>query len=786
MHYDRPDCLALKSPPLIEFNLMVEGNLFRRLIKRLVRAWRNGEPHAALPDPVQATERYIYLGIMSPEVWQDLLWTMSVDVHKKFEKTSAKEARSIVETTSQLMKLWDILSKQSTTASSAKPQHLQDPQHPQHPQHSQSSPMPEPQAAMWSSLPRERPPLPHAKAISLWQFRSRLGYFFRQIPSNKITRISYSALLTFDVLTREGVESRLGEDLMAECRPFIEFLAHLIPGSILMTDAQSSTNGMQFQLEGTTVPAEQIAALFERLKDAPRKARNIIGTSGASFNTDEAEMSPEGSLSDFHYSRIARAYSQRKAPSIYYFWQEACEAFPKREGNPKARDVPPRLYDLTIQALMAFRRSEQAIQVWNAMIENETQPTVKTWTAMLVGCGESKDIATLNLMWAKMLSYGIEPDAHAWSARISAILRAGKTQHGLRVLEEMGKTWTEAYNRRVLALGNPEKKNDRQGVLQASGKKNDRQGVQASGKDKDQQVDETQLPAKPSIVILNGAVTALSHSSTANNQHYLGKVLAWGRSFSIQPDVYTYNALIQMCLRLNNAQEAMRLLRQMETNNVQADAATFAIILNSVFRSPKVSAAPPEEQNRKVMSVLQDLESRGLQATGHIYTTLIDGLLKNHGNEQAARAVLNYMAEKKIELSPHIYTTLMSHYFDNWDFEAIDALWTQIKESGAVMDTVFFDRMIERYGELNNTDKMLSFLDHMSSRGLSPSFPALQAIVIKLADQGDWERFEDIVKDVEQSRGIAKRGMRRSPQNVINQFLRAVQYKRSQRDDILP
>ncbi|GME25156.1 hypothetical protein GTA08_BOTSDO11391 [Neofusicoccum parvum] len=247
------------------------------------------------------------------------------------------------------------------------------------------------------------------------------------------------------------------------------------------------------------------------------------------------------------------------------------------------------------------------------------------------------------------------------------------------------------------------------------------------------------------------------------------------------PDVITFNALISLSLRTGNAAEAMKLLQQMGEADVQPDVATFTIILSSIFRSASAAAMSQEEQNQKAMAVLKDLDARGIEANAHVYSTLIDGLLRRHNNAQAARAVMNYMASKKIEISPHIYTILMTHYFEHEDFEAVEALWTQIQESETVVDIVFYDRMIERYAAVGDTNKMMTFLTRMSREGLTPGYPALQAVVVKLAEIGDWERFDEVVNDVKDGVGIAKRGLHKPNENVINQFWRAVERRQMQR-----
>ncbi|OMP82963.1 Pentatricopeptide repeat-containing protein, chloroplastic [Diplodia seriata] len=399
---------------------------------------------------------------------------------------------------------------------------------------------------------------------------------------------------------------------------------------------------------------------------------------------------------------------------------------------------------------MASRLPEQAIDVWNKMIENGIKPTIKTWTAMIDGCGKARDTEGMEQIWVRMLNSGVQPDVYAWSARVSGMMRAGRLRQGFAVLDEMAKIWTLAHKR-----------------------------AQSAAKKRKTKVDTAELPAKPNTVVLNGAITALASRPPRRNENFLGPVLEWAKSLSIQPDIITYNSLISLSLRSGNTEEAMNLLQRMERVNVQPDVATFSIILNSIFRSGAPTKLSQEEQHEKVMAVLGNLETHGIEVTGHIFGTLIDGLLKRHDNEVAARAVLAHMVAKGLQVPPHIYTSLMTHYFERHDLAAVDALWAQIEASGTVLDIVFFDRMIEQYARIHDVDRMMVFLKRMSNRGLAPGWPALQDVVVKLAEIGDWERFDQIVNDVEQGVGVARKGMRVSPDNVIHQFWKAVARKRA-------
>lgn len=740
-HYTSPDCPPLKSPSLLDVRELVSGEQFNKLQWDILRDWYAGKSDASLPTPIELAQKYVYLGIMKPEFWHPVLWSLNTRALKKLQPGATETSRrSASEMMAQIIRIWDLLLKTCSNAEGSTG--VQSP------------------APMWSSLP------PWATVRQITRpfrfFGTRLNQFIPAMEAKIANRIAYSALITFDILTRDNINLILDKKIVSDSEPFIVFVAHLIPGSIRLPVKQydDSPNVMLKLLESAQVSSEAINALSNRVLNSVSKCMKIVGSvahsagsSGPSASIEEETRGPDQSLEDFCYARIARAYSQGKRFVIYDLWVEACEALSQENNETKAPPVPSALYDLTLEALMAMRLPDQAIKVWNQMVESGIKPTIKTWTAMINGCGKAKDFEGLEQMWARMLNSGVQPDVHAWSARISGIMRSGKFTYGLAALDEMGKIWVDAYKR----LKSPSKRKKSQA-----------------------EPDPAMLPAKPSTVILNGTITAMAQSQ-GRNQQYLARILAWARSFGIDPDVFTYNSLIAMSLSAGNGEEAMKLLQQMDKANIQPDAATFAIILNSIFRSETTAKMSPEEQNEKVMGVLRNLEAHGLTATPHIYSTLVDGLLRRHGNVAAAKAVLDYMVAKKVDIPPHIFTVLMAHYFAHYEFEAIEQLWKQIKVSGVVVDTIFYDRMIERYAAVGDIPKMLSFLKRMSNEGLTPGWPALQQVVVKLAEAGEWTKFEEIVNDVEQGVGIAQKGMRVSEDNVISNFWKAVAWKRAEK-----
>ncbi|EON69960.1 hypothetical protein W97_09225 [Coniosporium apollinis CBS 100218] len=469
---------------------------------------------------------------------------------------------------------------------------------------------------------------------------------------------------------------------------------------------------------------ERVDELLSQCKAFESRAMVIIGLNqGESSSTAEgASIAPPGDaeerLENFFVKRLERAIEAQSVRHIEMIWQDVQQAFSRlQDGLPKTI-IPTRVYDTVLRVYMHLRQPDKAVDVWNTMIANRVQPTVATWTAMMDGAGKAKDFGATEQIWQRMLASGVRPDAHAWAVRIQSLMLSGHHIRGLQVLDEMGRIYAEAArSRQTKRNGNISMSRDPPDV------------------------------AKPNVETVNSVITALMRT---RKQDLVPNVLAWAHAFGIRPDAVTFNILIRASLQSDNAREAMRLLKQMETMSVQPDVATVTIILNHVFRASALSDMPQEQQREAVISTLRQLQTHGLPENAWVYSTLIDSLLKHHENLPAARAVLDYMSQRKITPSAHIYTMLITHYFSQNppDIAAVDALWSHIETTSGVTDLIFFDRLVEGYARAGEVGRMMTFLARMGRERKSPSWFTLTTVVRALADVGDMARIRIIVKDV--------------------------------------
>lgn len=458
--------------------------------------------------------------------------------------------------------------------------------------------------------------------------------------------------------------------------------------------------------------------------------------------------------------------------------------------------MPVEVYEHLMMVLFALKHPRSAVEVWQKFTEDGYVPTVKTYTVLMQGASHAHDVTTMEKFWNAMRHQAkLQPDSHAWSTRIKGLFLAKVTPRGLTALSEMGKEWyTAARNAEYAAAGLP---------------------LPQNGSKKAPTLPEPSLPSllskypdsidgvpRPGLVVMNTAIGALA--STYNDSE-IPKVLHWGRTFGVEPDLITYNSLLSICMRHSRGEEALALLGRMREKNISADSTTWTVLLTALFNAGFLDDLSHEAQGKKIMEFIRSVEDvdtseedetpattagkrkkGGLDVKG--YALIIDRLLKIHFNPNSAAEVLQYMvSDANLRPTAQIYTILMTSYFfpngqgqegPGPDWNAIDTLWTQIStpdDKGFTpgLDPIFFDRMVEGYAlhhEIVGMKPAMDFLARMSERGMKPGFGALEAVARMLAQRGEWSVMKRLVQEV-RKRDPGRRGVMYQKQRGFWEFV---------------
>jgi pentatricopeptide repeat protein len=737
-NFPEPDCSALTRLELQDQVLIAKGEVFGHLLGFLTKKWLLRE-ETSVPRPVEVIERLEYLKVMTRLEWHSrAIWRLVVEALRSkstnTDKTNLEWNFAIVE---ELASLWALLFRQCTSESTIDLE------------------MKEGGTVDWSGLPKDLVRQKYGdlaegqatKAEAEQAMVSRLGRHKKigsrlfddlqgRVPDNVIPSLAISALATFTLLNEHRIE---GKGVITH-EPFQKYLAHLL----YRADTLSAVNSLCELLKRWNFTPRECQMIRQKLVQTPSKVMLIRATESAKVVFEDTPMTLEEneSLEDAFHKKIALRLAKGSLRQIIALWAQARRIYTSTNGTGDLalNRIPPDLYARFLYAFSRLKRTDMTDEVWNHMVASGVEQSAAHWGALMKG--RQMNAVAVEEIWLRMVAGGILPDGHTWSARIHSLIAFGKkADAGLNALEKMGINWLEA-------------------VGKTYGKK--RPALATVG----------DLPGapKPNVVTLNAAVNALSRRSRKDRALF-SRVFSWASQFGIKPNERTYNVLIKECLRDGNMREAMKILGRMEEACVPPDGATFGMFINHIFRQRQESgeAMNPEQQEAMLASILRVLEERGMSSSEETMGLMFDILVKQHNNLEAAQRVLDYMAAHGMKPNPHIYTILMTHHFQQGDdpdgsgvpdFAAIEALWSNIENTGGIVDHIFYDRMIEGYARAGEVGQAMTFLGRMGRESKKPGWQALTMLVKALVEAGQLDRVREIVDDVENYEGNVRGGVR--------------------------
>ncbi|KAL8777172.1 MAG: hypothetical protein Q9213_007973 [Squamulea squamosa] len=432
---------------------------------------------------------------------------------------------------------------------------------------------------------------------------------------------------------------------------------------------------------------------------------------------------------------LERAVQRFDVARVAGIWHEYQRALANQAMEQRSREE---IFIHFLTSFFALSRQEQAVHVWNDMVQAGIVPNQRHWNAMLNGCSKARDVTSLDEIWNGMLKTGIEPDLASWTTYVNGLIICKKFQRGLQALNDLGAKWKQA-SKTAGATAPPQTSPAMDSHLTLA--KHD--------------------ASKPSLAPVQAAVSALLRFG---KEELCWPLLDWARSFSIPLTVGLFNVILRHAVRAGDVRLINHTFSLMDANNCSADEQTYTILLNGSMSNinstfPSLSQ---HEQQLFVLRILDDMTAKNLSIDQRTYGTILYGLLnpKNKNrNDQAARVVLDHMSKNGIKPSHYIYTILVSHYLSLSppDLQGVEHLWMRIKYERPILDREFYEKMIEGYAAAKSVERMLYFLRRIPHEGKSPTWDCLLVVLNTLIEVGEWSLAKEFVTDVEDR----KSGLRR-------------------------
>ncbi|KAL8933693.1 MAG: hypothetical protein Q9216_006253 [Gyalolechia sp. 2 TL-2023] len=438
---------------------------------------------------------------------------------------------------------------------------------------------------------------------------------------------------------------------------------------------------------------------------------------------------------------LERATQRYDVARVTQLWQKYQQSPDNTQLDCNSRET---IYIHFLSAFFTFSRQEQAIQVWNDMLQAGITPNEKHWNAMLKGCSKAHDVASLQEIWTNMISTGIEPDQILYTTYIHGLILCGRWSQGLKVLDHLGAKWTAAKKQSQ----KPTKQPQPQSPLSPNNNKYD--------------------PNTPSLAPVQAAITAL----TVTQRHSLClPLVTWATTHSLRPTTEIFNILLRPAVRTNDTEKISQIFSLMKTHDCPADEATYTILLdghmsnhnNSNSNNTTFSLLSPREQRDSILRILDDMTAHKISIDKRTYGTILRGLLLSpersggsggESNDEAARAVLAHMAQHAIAPDSYIYHMLITHHFSRSppDIPAVEAIWARIKRERPSLQSVFYEKMVEGYASVRAVERMMFFLRRIGKEGNSPRWGCLLTVLHTLVEVGEWGLVRELVADARDAR----------------------------------
>ncbi|GBF98291.1 hypothetical protein Rsub_10954 [Raphidocelis subcapitata] len=219
------------------------------------------------------------------------------------------------------------------------------------------------------------------------------------------------------------------------------------------------------------------------------------------------------------------------------------------------------------------------------------------------------------------------------------------------------------------------------------------------------------------------------------------RALRDGHALRALCDVYTYTAMISLCIYQQNVDRAVELLEEMRARGVERNVHTYTALMNVCIKCGKMSAA---------LEIFDSMRAEGCTPNVVTYNTLIDvhGKL---GQWDRAIGVIKLMRSKGVAPALRTYNTLIiACNMCNQPREALGVYQELLAESFTPNSTTY-NALISAYGKLGQLDKVLEVYKDMVWKGLERSVITYSSLISACEKAGRWETalqlFDEMTRD---------------------------------------
>lgn len=194
-------------------------------------------------------------------------------------------------------------------------------------------------------------------------------------------------------------------------------------------------------------------------------------------------------------------------------------------------------------------------------------------------------------------------------------------------------------------------------------------------------------------------------------------------------DVYTYTAMISVCIYQQNVDRAMELLNDMKARNIERNVHTYTALMNVCIKCGKLTMA---------LDIYHSMRSALCVPNVVTYNTLID-VYGKLGQWEKAVQVLTLMKNEGVPPVLRTYNTLViACNMCNQPRECL-AVYNEMLSKGFTPNSTTYNALISAYGKLGQLDKVLEVYRDMVWKGLERSVITYSSLISACEKAGRWD-----------------------------------------------
>ncbi|GMH40845.1 hypothetical protein BSKO_08749 [Bryopsis sp. KO-2023] len=205
-------------------------------------------------------------------------------------------------------------------------------------------------------------------------------------------------------------------------------------------------------------------------------------------------------------------------------------------------------------------------------------------------------------------------------------------------------------------------------------------------------------------------------------------------------DVYTYTAMISMCIYQHNVDRALELAQEMRDRNIERNVHTYTALMNVCIKCGKCQLA---------LETYNKMRQDGIVPNVVTYNTLIDVYGKMGQWEQAVK-VLAVMKSEGVDPVLRTYNTLIiACNMCNQPREAL-AVYNQLLSEGFAPNATTYNALISAYGKAGQLEKVMEVFQEMVWKGCERSVITYSSLISACEKAGQWEIALELFNEMHQ------------------------------------